>query len=175
MFWQQHRKTIAFAVAAVAASVAGCGVTTASAPSRTHRSPGYVVLTGQVPTSTFGVVSSRPAVPSSAGKWQYMPSATAVFPRTSKVEILATGTPGVRFNLGWQVGCGGTPVGKRGVVGGSGRRGDLTLKAPALVLLKLPPPEGSLTGCYLATMVALHEKSYNAAKAIAPQVQIIHY
>jgi hypothetical protein len=116
-----------------------------------------------------------PEVPSSVGKWWAMPSVAATFKRTAKVELMATGKPGVRFHLQWQEGCGGNRAGRHGVVGGSGGSGSLTLNTPALILVKLPAPEGDLTGCFLATVVSLHAKSFEAAKTVAPIVRVLHY
>jgi hypothetical protein len=116
-----------------------------------------------------------PEVPSSVGKWWAMPSVTASFNRTAKVELMATGKPGVRFHLQWQESCGGNRAGRHGVVGGTGGSGNLTLNTPALVLVKLPAPEGELTGCFLATVVSLHAESFDDAKRVAPIVRVVHY
>jgi hypothetical protein len=140
---------------------------------------GYRVLAGEITSPVLQAEAAMsngwPPVPSSAGRWWATGGSTATFPRTSKVEILAAGRPGVRFNLQWQETCGGYRTGKRGVSGGSGGQGDLTLRAPALVLVKLPAPDGPLSGCYLATTVSVHTRTWNEAKAIAPKLQIIHY
>jgi hypothetical protein len=159
--------------------LAGCGVSNSNTPPSTHRSAGYTVLTGGVALRTVGsagLASGQwPEVPSSAGKWWAMPAAGATFNRTAKVELLATGKPGVRFHLQWQESCGGNRAGKHGVVGGSGGAGSLTLNTPALVLVKLPAPEGDLRGCYLATVVSLHAKTFADAKTNAPSVRVVHY
>jgi hypothetical protein len=161
------------------AALAGCGVTVSGPSSRPHRSAGYEVLTGGVSLPILGSAGLAavqwPQVPSSAGKWWAVSSPTATFTRTAKVELLATGTPGMHFHLVWEETCGGNRMGKHGVMGGSGGKGDLTLKAPALVLVRLPPSEGNLDGCYLAATIFLHNKTFQDAKAAAPRLQIIHY
>jgi hypothetical protein len=104
-----------------------------------------------------------------------MPAGETTFNRTAKVELLATGKTGVRFHLQWQEGCGGNRLGRRGVIGGSGGTGNLTLDTPALVLVKLPAPEGALDSCYIATIVYLHARTFDDAKAVAPIVRVVHY
>jgi hypothetical protein len=168
-------------VAAIAAGAAicGCGAASSTTSPSTRRTAGYKVLVGGLPLRTPG--SSRltsgqsPGVPSSGGKWWAMPSAGATFNRTAKVELLATGKTGVRFHLQWQEGCGGNRIGRRGVIGGSGGTGSLTLDTPALVLVKLPPPEGALASCYMATTVFLQARTFDAAEAVAPIVRVVHY
>ena len=178
----QSRPGLRAALAATAvagAALTGCGARISASSSPPHRSAGYKVLTGDVSMpllGSAGLASGQwPQVPSSAGKWWAVSSPAATFTRTETVDLLATGTPGVRFHLGWEETCGGKRMGKHGVVGGSGGEGNLTLKAPALVLIRLPPPEGNLEGCYLATTIFLHTKTFHDAKAAAPRVQIIHY
>lgn len=167
------------ATVAAGLALAGCGVTSSNTPPSTHRSAGYKVLAGGVSPATLGAAGLAsggwPEVPSAAGKWWAVPPATAIFNRSSKVELLATGKPGVRFHLGWEETCGGIREGRHGVLGGSGGTGNLTLKTPALVLVQLPPPEGNLNGCYLATVVSLHAKTYEDAKTASPHVLIVHY
>jgi hypothetical protein len=102
-------------------------------------------------------------------------SSTAVFRRSDKVELLATGRAGTRFNLFWEETCGGYRFGKHGVAGGSGGEADLTLRTPALVLVKLPSPYGTYDGCYLAATVSMHMRGWAAAKAASPTVRIVHY
>ncbi len=75
----------------------------------------------------------------------------------------------------WEETCGGRRVGKRGVDGGSGGQGNLTLQTPALVLVKLPAPFGSYDGCYLAATTSVHTSTVLEAKAIAPRIQVIHH
>lgn len=68
--------------------------------------------------------------------------ATAVVPRDAHVELLATGTPGLRLLLQWTDTCGGN--------GGSGQ---LVLRSPAVVNLTLPRSP-SIKTCYVATTAA---------------------
>jgi hypothetical protein len=120
----------------------------------------FLVPTGLVAgqgSSAFQVadppLSNAPDGPVDAGFGPrfYGPTASADFSTSAKVEILATGSPGVKFALGWQETCGGTHVGKRAVVGGTGGQGQANLETPAVVLVKLPAPSGDVHTCYLAT------------------------
>lgn len=171
-------------------SLAGCTVSLgASQPMSPKNDSGYRVLAGLVslpvlgtgqsatPFEQFGSGGSKlsPDVPSPSGQWFMTSSSTALFPRTQRVQIMATGAPGERFNLFWEETCGGTRVGTRGVVGGSGGEADLTLRTPALVLVKLPSRYGTYNMCYLATTVSMHTRNWKLAKAAAPTVKIIHY
>jgi hypothetical protein len=67
----------------------------------------------------------------------------------AKVEILATGSPGLTFSVGWEDTCGGTRDRKHGVAGGSGGQGRSELPSPAVVVVKLPAATGDYVGCYL--------------------------
>ncbi|MGZ6616383.1 MAG: hypothetical protein ACXVFQ_18370 [Solirubrobacteraceae bacterium] len=71
-------------------------------------------------------------------------SATTVVPHDAHVELLATGTPGLRFLLQWTDTC-----------GRHGGDGWLVLHSPAVVNLKLPRSTGNKT-CYLATTAETH-------------------
>ena len=71
-------------------------------------------------------------------------------PHDAHVELLATGTPGLRFLLQWTDTCGAN--------GGSGQ---LVLRSPAVVNLTLPRSRGNKT-CYVA------------AVAFAPAVSTLH-
>ncbi len=71
-------------------------------------------------------------------------SATTVVPHDAHVELLATGTPGVRFLLKWTDTC-----------GGNGGDGWLVLRSPAVVNLTLPRSTGNKT-CYVAAMAVTH-------------------
>lgn len=137
------------------------------------------MLTGRVSRPLVGTVQSSTApwqaVPSLAGKWWGVGNQTATFARTARVELLASGKAGVRFHLQWTETCGGTRVGKRGVDGGSGGHGNLTLSTPALVLVKLPGPVGTYDQCYLAATVAMHTRTWRAATTTAPEIRIVHY
>lgn len=172
------------------ASIAGCGVLMTSSEVLTPKNDsGYRVLAGAVPGPLLGTGrsatpleqsgSNRPAVspdvPSALGQWFMTSSTTGLFRRSEKVELLATGHRGERFNLYWQESCGGTRFGKHGVLGGSGGEAVLTLQAPALVLVRLPSRSGSYNMCYLAATVSMHMRNWKAAKAAAPAVKIIHY
>ncbi len=71
-------------------------------------------------------------------------SATTVVPHDAHVEILATGTSGLRFLLKWTDTC--------------GRNGGdewLVLRSPAVVNLRLPRSTGNRT-CYVAAMAGTH-------------------
>lgn len=189
---QGRRRTPALTSAGIVAAVAiaGCGVSVTSAP---HVAPkdtsGYRVLTGAVPLPLRGtgesavplgqLDSTSPPmysnVPSASGRWFMTSSTSGSFRRTAKVELLATGHPGERFNLFWQESCGGTRVGKHEVLGGSGGEADLTLRVPALVLVKLPSKDGTYDMCYLAATVSMHTRDWNAATTAAPTIKVIHY
>ena len=179
MFARGLRLRASLPAVTIGVALAGCGVTSSNPPQSKRQASGYTVLTGGVSPTTLRAAAFTsgqwPEVPSSVGKWWVMPSVAATFDRTAKVELLATGEPGVRFHLQWQESCGGNREGRRGVIGGSGGAGSLTLDTPALVLVKLPAPEGALSGCYLATVVSLHAKTFEAAKTIAPLVRVVHY
>jgi hypothetical protein len=118
-----------------------------------------------VPRVASGPVGSGPA---GAGPWGTQPIATAVVPRRATVEILATGSPGVTFTVGWEDTCGGTREGKHGVAGGSGGQGRSELRSPAVVIVKLPPASGDYKGCYLAASAWARTRS-------ALRLQIIDY
>ena len=170
--------------------LAGCGVwATSNEVATPEDTSGYRVLTGAVRLPLAGVGQSAtpfeqfsssgpqasPDVPSATGRWFITSSATAQFSRSARVQLLATGDPGVRFNLFWEETCGGTRVGRHGVAGGSGGEADLTLHTPALVLVKLPSRFGTYDKCYLAATVSMHTKGWMVAKASAPVIKIIHY
>jgi hypothetical protein len=189
------RRVVAVAgMAAAAALLAGCGVaaTTSEVSVPGPDTAGYRVLAGAVRLPVSGAAESAapmwvgegtqvnppmsPEVPSSSGKWWSLNSIATTFRRTQKVQLLASGgKPGERFNLFWEENCGGQRIGKHGVAGGTGGSGDLTLHAPALVLVKLPARYGTYNGCYLTATVSVHMKRWLAAKAAAPTVKIIHY
>jgi hypothetical protein len=174
----------------VAVLLAGCGFSATSGEPVTPRNDsGYRVLTGAVPLPLAGTGESAtplaafgsatpalsPEVPSASGHWYMTSVATGFFRRTQKVELLATGRHGERFNLYWQESCGGTREGKHGVLGGSGGEADLTLHVPALILVKLPSRYGTYSMCYLAATVSMHMPNWKLAKAAAPTVKVIHY
>ena len=69
-------------------------------------------------------------------------AADAVVPLDAHVELLATGTPGLRFLLQWTDTCGAN--------GGSGQR---MLHSPAVVNLTLPRSTGT-EACYVASTAA---------------------
>lgn len=182
------------AVAGAALVLAGCGIlaTTEAVDVPGANTAGYRVLTGAVRLSVLGGAESAapvwagqgaesnppksPEVPSSSGKWWPVDSAAASFPRTDRVQLLASGgRRGVRFNLFWEETCGGQRVGRRGVLGGDGGSTELTLHSPALVLIKLPTRYGSYDGCYLAATVSVHMARWRAALAAAPHIKVIHY
>lgn len=134
------------------------------------RAPMWVSEPGQSAPPTV------PEVPSSAGKWWFVPGAYAGFGRDAKVALLATGgRPGVRFNLFWEETCGGYRFGRHGVTGGSGASAVLTLREPALILLKRLIHYGTYDGCYLAATVSMHTRTWQQAKSAAPTIQVIHY
>lgn len=189
---QGRRRTPAMTFAGIVAAVAlaGCGVSLTSAqPVPPKDTSGYRVLTGAVPLPLLGTGESAapmgqfdstspllyPNVPSASGRWFMTSSASSSFRRTAKVELLATGHRGERFNLFWQESCGGTRVGRHGVLGGSGGSADLTLRVPALVLVKLPSKYGTYDRCYLAATVSMHTRDWKAAKTAAPTIKVIHY
>lgn len=176
---QWPRVAGAAAVVTAVGLLAGCGSSDNGAITDGQSTAGYRVLTGGVSLPLIGTVQSGsaqwPAVPSAAGKWWGTGSQTATFPQTAKVELLASGTAGVRFHLQWTETCGGTSIGKRGVEGGSGGEGSLTLSTPALVLVKLPAASGTYDSCYLATVASMHTRSWRAAIATAPSIRIVHY
>lgn len=131
------------------------------------------VLAGQG-LSTFEVAVPRVASgplgpgPAGAGPWGTQPIADAVVPPLATVEILATGSPGLTFSVGWEDTCGGTRVGKHGVAGGSGGQGRSELRSPAVVLVKLPAATGDYNGCYLTAGAWARTRS-------ALRLQIIDY
>lgn len=174
----------------VAVALAGCGVPLTSAQRVTPKdTSGYRVLTGAVPLPLLGTGESvapmaqfdstsplmSPNVPSASGRWFMTSSATGSFRRTARVELLATGHRGERFNLFWQESCGGTRVGKHEVLGGSGGSADLTLRVPALVLVRLPSKSGTYDMCHLAATVSMHMRDWKAAEAAAPAIRLILY
>jgi hypothetical protein len=190
----RSRVAAAAAVAAAAVLLAGCGVTLTSSEPEVPgpNTAGYTVLTGAVREPIVGASESAapmwvgqgdglsppmsPEVPSSSGKWWFLNSVWTTFRRTQKVQLLASGgAPGVRFNLFWEESCGGERIGKRGVAGGTGGSGDVTLHTPALVLIKLPARYGTYDRCYLNATVSMHMKRWPAAKAAAPTIKIIRY
>jgi hypothetical protein len=73
--------------------------------------------------------------------------ATAVVARDAAVELVATGTPGLRFLLQWTDTCGEN--------GGSGH---LVLRTPAVVNLMLPRSTGIKT-CYVAATAEARQLS----------------
>jgi hypothetical protein len=99
------------------------------------------------PTVADGPLGPGPA---SAGPWGTQPIATAAVPEAATVEILATGSPGLSFELGWEDTCGGTRQGKHGVAGGAGGQGRRQLRSPAVVVVKLPAATGDYDRCYVA-------------------------
>lgn len=158
--------------------IAGCGSTGRGVTVAGQGTAGYRVLAGLVSRPIAGTVqagtSGWSAVPSPAGRWWITSSSVATFPRSSRVELLASGRSGVRFHLGWEETCGGYG-GRHSVAGGSGGGGDLTLHTPALILVRLPARYGTYNGCYLAATVALHMRGWRAAESLAPRVTIVHY
>lgn len=94
--------------------------------------------------------STGPINPSAPYRW-IVASATAVVRRDAHVELLATGRPGQQFALQWTDTCGGQRIGAHGVAGGNGGSGELALRSPAVVELKLPPSTGIDT-CYVAAV-----------------------
>jgi hypothetical protein len=124
--------------------------------------------------STFQVAVPRVASgslgpgPAGAGPWGTQLIATAVVPPLATVEILATGSPGVTFSVGWEDTCGGTRQGKHGVAGGTGGQGRSDLRSPAVVVVKLPPSTGDYSGCYLDASAWARTRS-------ALRLQIIDY
>lgn len=118
-----------------------------------------------VPTVASGPLGPGPA---GAGPWGTQPIADAVVPPLAKVEILATGSPGLTFSVGWEDTCGGTREGKHGVAGGSGGQGRSELRSPAVVVVKLPTATGGYNGCYLTTGAWARTRS-------ALRLQIIDY
>lgn len=175
---------------AIAGLIAGCGVWATSSQVVTPKNDsGYRVLSGLVPLPLAGTGESAtplaqfgtanptlsPEVPSAAGKWWITSSATASFRRSQKVQLLATGKPGERFNLFWEETCGGYRTAGTGVAGGSGGEADLTLHTPALILVKLPSRYGTYDQCHLAATVSMHMQRWLQAKAAAPSIKIIHY
>jgi hypothetical protein len=137
------------------------------------------VLSGRVsPTASSGKAAGSIGSPGVSDPTHHLwvtSSIGATFPRSSKVELLATGRPGVRFRLSWQETCGGNTVGKHGVSGGSGGQAQLTLDTPASVLVKLPAAVGTYEGCYLAATVLMHTKTWHDAVTTAPHVRIVHH
>jgi hypothetical protein len=95
--------------------------------------------------TTSATVRTNPSAPY---RW-IVASATAVVPRDAHVELLATGRLSQQFALQWTDTCGGQRVGRHGVAGGNGGSGELALRSPAVVKLKLPPSTGIDT-CYVA-------------------------
>jgi hypothetical protein len=106
--------------------------------------------------------------PAGAGPWGTQLIATAVVPPLATVEILATGSPGLTFSVGWEDTCGGTRQGKSGVAGGTGGQGRSDLRSPAVVVVKLPPSTGNYNGCYLDASAWARTRS-------ALRLQIIDY
>jgi hypothetical protein len=181
---------VAAGVIAAGGLLGGCGVWATSTELATPKdTAGYRVLTGAVRLPLAGIGQSAtpferfssggpqtsPEVPSAKGRWFITSSTTAQFRRSARVELLATGDRGVRFNLFWEETCGGTRVGRHGVAGGSGGEADLTLHSPALVAVKLPARYGSYDRCYLAATVSMHTQGWKAAKSASPAIKIIHY
>lgn len=162
-------------VGVVVVGIASCGGTAPSRASRpvhlnSKQIGGYVTEVSAIGTqflvpastladqgsSAFDVGSPTTANmtlgpgPSGTGPRGTQPIATAVVPRSARVELLATGAAGLQFNLGWEDTCGGSRIGKHGVAGGTGGQDRLALSSPAVVMLKLPKATG-LNQCYVAT------------------------
>ena len=147
--------------------ISGCGGGTSNGPRAVHlngRATGNYVSevsasgtafllpaadVAQQSSQTFDVVDAANANPATgttlgpgAAGAVYMTGvaeATTVVPRDARVELVATGTPGLRFLLQWTDTCGGN--------GGSGQ---LVLSSPSVVNLTLPRSTGGKT-CYVAT------------------------
>ncbi len=90
------------------------------------------------------------ALPTGPGVYKaIVASTTAVVPHSAHIEVLATGESGGRFALSWTDTCGWTQEGKA-AVGGTGGRGMLIVRSPAVTLVKVPRIKGGVHSCYLA-------------------------
>jgi hypothetical protein len=144
-----------------------------------QRTAGYRVVAGNIPpaassgdaTDSTGLLM----VPDFADHWLPTSSTSALFPNSSKVELVATGRAGVRFRLFWEESCGAALDGGQSLSATSGGQTQLTLDTPARVLVKLPAPSGPHDKCYLSTTVLMPAKTLHGATTATPHVQIVHH
>jgi hypothetical protein len=169
------------AVVVIALIAAGCGRSTASRSAGVHldgkRAPGTYVLETDgsgaqflvpaavvasqgsqafdvsAPTSVTVAEPANTATLASPPYRSIVSFANATVPHATRVEILATGEPGRRFELSWTETCGWTQEGK-GAAGGTGGEGTQILRSPAVMLVRLPRIGGGVPSCYLAATAA---------------------